>query len=141
MKNLVAALTVLLFAGAAQASTSSVKFVSVDNSLESKLCVIAAEQGYNAALNYADKADAKHVKTMSCNGKNIKRFSQSYQVEAVTAKTIVVVPANNNAESKICAQAVQHGLAFVTESANSDVSQTVCNGQKITQFVKQYSSL
>ena len=138
MKSLVVALSAVLFAGATQASTSSLKFVSIDNSVESQICVIAAKDGYNAALNYASKSNQKNVFAMTCNGQNIKGFSKTYQT-AVTTKTIVV-PANNNDASKICAQAVAHGITSVV-TANFDVKQMRCNGQKISEFVKQYSTL
>jgi homoaconitase/3-isopropylmalate dehydratase large subunit len=141
MKNLVAALTVVLFTGAAQASTSSLKFVSVDNSVESQTCVIAAKDGYNAALNYASQSGQKNVFAMTCNGQNIQDFSKAYQVAEVAAKTVVVVPANNNDASKVCAQAVANGLDYVLSNASFDVNQMRCNGQKLSTFVKQYSTL
>ncbi|GAA0817018.1 hypothetical protein KO495_03265 [Colwellia sp. D2M02] len=140
MKNLVAALSVVLFTGAAQASTSSVKFVSVDNSIESQICVVAAKSGYNAAVSYASQSGQKNMVAMKCNGKSIQQFSKAYQAPKAATK-IVVVPANANSASKVCAQAVATGIDSVANTTNFDVKQMRCNGQTISQFVKQYSTL
>ncbi len=137
MKNLAVALALVFFTGAAQASTSSLKFVSVDNSVESQLCIIAAEEGYSAALSFAKKSNHKSASATTCNGQNIKSFSKTYQV----AKNVVVVPANNNQASKFCAQAVKNGLSSIITATDIDLNQMRCNGQKISNFVKKYSKL
>jgi hypothetical protein len=139
MKNLLAAITAILFAGATQASTSNLKFVTFDNSVESQTCVIAAEDGYKAALSFARKSDQKNAFAMTCNGQNIKSFSKAYQEADVVTKEVVVVPANNNDASKFCVQAVKSGLSSIV--ADFDVNQMRCNGLKISKFVKQYSTL
>ena len=140
MKNLIAALTVVLFTGASYASTSNVKFISVDNSIESQICVIAAEEGYSAALSFARKSNHKNAFAMTCNDQNIKSFSKTYQVAESENKKFIVVPANNNEASKFCAQAVKSGIASIM-AADIDLNKMRCNGRKISKFVKQYSTL
>jgi hypothetical protein len=140
MKNLALALTIFLLSSAAQASTAIKKFVSLDNTAASNLCVIAAESGYSAAVNNASQFGEKNIKSMICNGKSIQKFSKSFKVKESSAKEIKVVPANNSFESNICVQAVKNGLKSVTSSTDVDVSQTICNGQQIAHFVKRYSN-
>jgi len=140
MKNVILALAIFLFTSAAQASTTIKKFVSIDNSVASKLCVIAAEDGYKEAVNYAKKYGKNYITAMTCNGKGIQRFSKSFETKAVSSKEVLVVPANNSIESNLCALAVKDGLKSVISNTDIDVSQTICNGQQIAHFVKRYSN-
>ena len=144
MKSVAIALTVFLFTSAAQASTAIQKFVAVDNSAASNLCVIAAKDGFKAAVDHAIQQGEKNIQVMVCNGKSIQRFSKSFQAattsDYVISKEILVVPANNSFESNLCANAVKNGLKAVSLNTDIDVSQTICNGQQIAHFVKRYSN-
>jgi len=140
MKNIVIALAVFLFTSAAQASTTIKKFVSIDNTVASNLCVIAAEDGYKEAVNHAKQYGKNYIAAMTCNGKGIQRFSKSFEVKEVSSKEVLVVPANNTIESNLCALAVKDGLKSVISNTDFDVSQTICNGQQIAHFVKRYSN-
>jgi hypothetical protein len=140
MKNVIIALAIFLFTNAVQASTTIKKFVSIDNSIASNLCVIAAENGYKKASSHAKKYGKNYISTMTCNGKSIQQFSKSFEVKEVSSKEVLVVPANNSIESNLCALAVKDGLKSVISTTDSDVSQTICNGQQIAHFVKRYSN-
>lgn len=140
MKNVVITLAVFLFTSTAQASTTNKKFVSVDNTVASNLCVIAAENGYKAAVSHANLSGERNVKEMICNGKSIKQFSKSIQVKQIISKDILVVPADDSFESNLCANAVKNGLDAVSSNSDVDVKQTICNGQQIAHFVKRYSN-
>ena len=134
MKNVVIALAVFLFASAAQASTTIKKFVSLDDTVASNLCVIAAEDGYKKAVDHAKQYGENYIKAMTCNGKGIQRFSKSFEIKEVSSKEVLVIPANNSIESNLCALAVKDGLKLVISSTDIDVSQTICNGQQIAHF-------
>jgi hypothetical protein len=140
MKNVIIALAVFLFTSAAQASTTIKKFVSLDDTVASNLCVVAAEDGYKKAVDHAKQYGKNYITTMTCNGKSIKRFSKSFEVKEVSSKEVLVVPANNSIESNLCALAVKDGLKSVISTTDIDVSQTICNGQQIAHFVKRYSN-
>ena len=140
MKNVVIALAVFLFTSAAQASTTIKKFVSLDDTVASNLCVIAAEDGYKKAVDHAKQYGENYIKAMTCNGKGIQRFSKSFEMKEVSSKEVLVIPANNSIESNLCALAVKDGLKSVISSTDIDVSQTICNGQQIAHFVKRYSN-
>ncbi|MCP4321295.1 MAG: hypothetical protein GY787_05495 [Alteromonadales bacterium] len=138
MKNLVIALAALLLISTA--STSIKKFISVNNTIASNLCVIAAENGYGAAVNQAKLSGEKDIKAVTCNGKSIRDFSKRPQVEETISKDVLVIPADNSFESNLCAQAVKYDIKAVSSTTDVDVNQTICNGQQIHYFVKQYSN-
>ena len=144
MKNLIIALTVVLFASTVNASNSNIKFVSTDKSLPSELCIISAQDGYKAAVSHAKKLDVRAVNQVTCNGKSILRFSKSFEVKNISTnisnKEVLVIPANDTTESKVCAQAVKSGIKSVAKTANFDVRNMLCNGKSISRFVKQYSN-
>ncbi len=140
MKNLVIALALFLITSTAQASTTSKRFVSVDNTIASNLCVIAAQSGYKAAVSHAKLSGERYIKEMVCNGKSIRAFSKRLQVEEIISKDVLVVPANDSFESNLCAQAVKNGIKAVSSTTDEDVKQTICNGQQIAHFVKRYSN-
>jgi hypothetical protein len=138
MKNLLLALTLVLTAATANASNSDMKFISADNSTESNLCVVAAQEGYKAAMKQTDNRLAHRT---TCNGQNIKRFSKTYEIKDVTAsKKIVFVPVNDSVESKVCAQAVKSGIKAASSLVKFNINQMSCNGKNIRRFVKQYSN-
>jgi hypothetical protein len=96
MKNVLVALAIFLFVSAAQASTANKKFVSMDNTVASNLCVIAAESGYKAAIVHASKTSQRNIRDIICNGKSIKRFSKRTEV-----KEVLVALEANPIESKV----------------------------------------
>ncbi len=101
MKNVLVALTVFLFVSAAQASTANKKFVSMDNTAASNLCVIAAESGYKAAIEHASQIGEINVKEIICNGKSIRRFSKQVEVKEEQTKEVLVALEVTSLEAKI----------------------------------------
>ncbi|MFT5759909.1 MAG: hypothetical protein ACI9LM_004693 [Alteromonadaceae bacterium] len=138
MKNLLVALTLVLSTATVSASNTNIKFVSTDNSIESDLCIVAAKLGFKAAMKLTSDKLARRT---TCNGQDIKHFSKTYQFKDVTApKAVVVVPVNNSAESKVCAQAVKIGIKAAASLVNFNVKHMTCNGKNLRSFVKQYSN-
>ena len=142
MKNLLVALTLVLTTATATAATN-VKFETTDNSLASNLCVAAAENGYKAALKSSNNKLAPYT---TCNGKNIKSFSQGYNAETkevinVSNKNFLVVPANETPASQVCAQAVKSGIRSVKNSVDFNVNLVKCNGVSLRKFVVQYNNI
>ncbi len=65
-------------AGSANADVSTrYKFVAADQAQESNVCVVAAQNGYQAAQNVASKAGLE-VDNLFCNGRNVERFARKY---------------------------------------------------------------
>jgi hypothetical protein len=138
MKNLLLAFTLVLTAATANATNTDLKFVSADNSIESNLCIIAAQEGYKAAMKQTANRLAHRT---TCNGQSIKRFSKSYEIKHVTtSKKVVFVPVNDSVESKVCAQAVESGIKAASSLVKFNINQMSCNGKNIRRFVKQYSN-
>jgi hypothetical protein len=142
MKSLLVVLSLVLFTSTASASSSNVKFVSLDNSAESKICIVAAENGYRAAKKQVDKMSNVYAFNITCNGQSMRSFSETFKspVEKAVQKSVLVKPANNAIESQICVQAVQKGLESVVNTTTYNVKEMVCNGLSITEFVKRYSN-
>jgi len=137
MKNLLLALTLVLTA-ASGAANANMKFVSADNTVESNLCVIAAQKGFKAAMKEA--TDRLAYRT-TCNGQNIRGFSKAYEVkDASVSKKLVFVPVNDSVESKVCAQAVKSGIEAASSLVKFNINHMSCNGKNIRRFVKQYSN-
>ena len=142
MKNLLVVLSLVLFTSTVSASNSNVKFVSLDNTAESKLCVFAAENGYRAARKQIGKMNNVSVYSITCNGQSMRSFSNTFKPQPIKTieKSVVIKPANKSLESKVCAQAVKTGIESVVNSTNYDVNEMVCNGLSIRRFVKLYSN-
>ena len=142
MKNLLVVFSLVLFTSTASASSSNVKFVSLDNTAESKICVFAAENGYRAAKKQVEKMHNIYAFNITCNGQSMRSFSNTFnsQPEKAVKKSVLVKPANNSLESKICAKAVQTGIESVAKSTKYDVNEMVCNGLSISKFVERYSN-
>jgi len=142
MKKLLIALTLVLTAATATASNTNVKFVTTDNSLETNLCLSAAKYGWKSALK---KSHRKFNYDIICNGQSIKSFSKNYNVEPKKVNNdlttqFLVIPANENSASKVCAQAVSSGIDSVKNTVDFNVKDITCNGKSITKFVKEYKN-
>jgi len=135
MKTLVSVLSLVLATSSVQASTSSVKFVAQDSSVETSICLLAAEKGYLAA-----KTQSKNIigsnntfARMICNGVDIKSFAKAYnQPEVKTVKEVVLVPVNDTKETQLCIKAANNGVRSIGNIANS----ITCNGQSVARFVR-----
>ena len=141
MKNLLVALTFILTATTATAANTNVKFVKADSSTESSLCVSAAKNGLKSAMKMVRE---KLTYNVICNGQSLKSFSKNYnakhkQVVKAPIKKFVVIPANENSASRVCAQAVKTGIQSVRSTVDFDVDSVICNGKSISKFVKQYN--
>lgn len=135
MKKLISVLSLVLATTTAQASTSNVKFVAQDASIETNLCVIAAERGYYAAKTEAKKSisAAQNFSRMTCNGQDVKSFAKSFNVVADTpAKQIILVPVNDSQETQLCLKAANNGI----RSIGNAVDRLNCNGKSVSRFVK-----
>jgi len=144
MKNLLITLTLVLTAATASASNTNIKFVTADNTAASSLCVSAAKNGLKSAVR---KSHEKSYYDISCNGQSIESFAKNYKVKVeakkvknVSTKKFLVVPANKNSASQICAQAVKSGISSVRNTVNFNVNQVTCNGKSIYRFIKQYNN-
>ena len=139
MKKLALGIALLVMSQSALALSENAKFVPVDNSLESNLCVVAATEGYNAAKLVAKSVinyQAELLYLTSCNGVPIKKFALDRDL--VTGKTVKFVPADSSVESNLCALAASDGFDVVAKQSSADVHKIMCNGQPIRSFAKRH---
>jgi len=144
MKTLMLSLSLALSMSSAQAVSSNSQFYAVDDSVESQLCLIAATQGYKAALEQGKKVGGKYMyatKDTTCNGISIKKFANSYKKQEKFSEhqPIDLFAANKNDESQLCVQAVKLGIKSIAKKQY--IKNVKCNGLPIEKFVKQYGKI
>ncbi|WP_448212939.1 hypothetical protein [Colwellia sp. MEBiC06753] len=137
MKKFACVLPLVLAATASNAASSNIQFVAHNASLETNLCIFAAQNGYDAAIAEAKKLgkNTYAAANMQCNGESIKSFAQSFEMIPVvqaTPKEVVVIAGNQSEESQLCLKAVKEGLETIGHKASS----LTCNGQPVASFVK-----
>ncbi|QOL25424.1 hypothetical protein LP316_14165 [Thalassotalea sp. LPB0316] len=142
MKKLFALVIVSIASTQAFALSSNVKMVALDDSPATNLCIVAAEQGYQAAKKVAvtQFSDAnKELSHMTCNGKTLKRFASEVQKKALPEQPEVVkvkkfIPANNDDASNLCITALNQGIESIQDE--KVLSDLYCNGVIVTKFAK-----
>ena len=140
MKALTVSAVTMALAMSAAPAAAKIKFVGMDETQTTRLCVTAADQGLNAALKLADSLGIKHLdaKYTVCNGEKLVHFAGKYQQGSARTEPIYkVIAKNDNTASQICADAVSHSLEYAEEKYG-DISNVICNGRKIAYFVKRY---
>lgn len=139
MKKLLLSLSLLLTATAANAISDNAKFVAIDSSFETTLCVTAATKGFKAAYQEAEKVSKEYAKSLylnTCNGVAIKQFALPKNTDVKT-KLVKVVAGDQTAETKLCVEAATKGYDSVVAEQNiSSLRGIVCNGKSIQHFAK-----
>ena len=136
MNKLISAIA-LCFAVVSNVHAVSAQFevVAKNTSQETQLCMIAAEQGYQAAAKAADSE--KQLTTVKCNKQSLEQFAKSFeQAPAQARKTQVAVQGNESLESELCIKAVKEGIRAVGHRSNS----LKCNGVSVNDFIKTFKS-
>lgn len=136
MKKLVSFLVLIAVSSAANALSSNVQIVAKNNTIETELCVVAAQQGIEKAAEQAalSGVTAKSFAKMHCNGTDIKSFAATYTPKdpvAINVKATVILAGNQSDESKLCVKAVTEGIKAIGHIAPS----LKCNGESVSDFV------
>jgi len=135
MKKLATVLS-LVFAATTAHASSNLQLVPQDTSVESGICVFAAQNGYNNAVAQARKLGVSNfdIANLSCNGTDMKTFAKSFKVKVSDANTkpVVFVPVNQTTETQLCVKALKEGLRSVGHRIHS----LKCNGESVARFVK-----
>lgn len=136
MKKLIGLAAFTALVTSTQASAANIQFVGQDTSIETHLCMLAAEQGYQAvaAKLVHNKSQLHNTK---CNGETLKDFAASFKtnspkVSHKVSHKIKVVSGNQSMASQLCMKAVKEGVRAVGHR----VSSLKCNGQSVASFVK-----
>ena len=136
--------TQLILAAALLASTTvsaqSNTYFSEDNNIESKLCVLSANEGFTAARKEAALHGvylSRFSQSILCNGEDIRDIAKKETFNKVTTTKVEVFAKDAQQETQLCMTALKQGLAPVRQKIGN-LDSLKCNGQKVTDFVKRY---
>ena len=121
----------------AQASTA---FVSANNSAESKICVVASEEGLAAARKTANKLGitiSRFSPSLLCNGEDIRKVAARAEREATkkSQKQVALVAKNQTLETSLCLKAAKEGLKEIGSKART----LRCNDVPVSDFVREFA--
>ena len=150
MKTLTTLFTVALFSSQASALSTDYKFVGIDKTSETNVCVVAAKEGFEAAQKAAKLApdyNLYDLEATSCNGVNIKRFARKYQqnnIELAPVESTKVIyqfkKLDNTEATQVCAIAAQQGVKQARQVAGLDANLIICNGKSLSRFARQFNN-
>jgi len=136
-----------LFLAATLLASSSVSaqsntYFSQDSSIESKLCVLSANEGFSAARKLAAKHNvylSRFSQSIMCNGQDIRDIAKKDSTNNITENKVEVFAKDAQQETQLCITALKQGLAPVRQKIGN-LNSLKCNGQKVTDFVKRYQN-
>ncbi|MGB1028230.1 MAG: exonuclease III [Pseudoalteromonas marina] len=136
-----------LFLAATLLASSSVSaqsntYFSQDTSIESKLCVLSANEGFSAARKLAAKHNvylSRFSQSIMCNGQDIRDIAKKDSTNNITENKVEVFAKDAQQETQLCMTALKQGLAPVRQKIGN-LNSLKCNGQKVTDFVKRYQN-
>ncbi|ALQ08344.1 MULTISPECIES: hypothetical protein [Pseudoalteromonas] len=138
--------TQLILAAALLASTTvsaqSNSYFSKDNKIESKLCVLSANEGFSAARKEAAQHGvflSRFSQSILCNGEDIRDIAKKGTTAEVIKTKVEVFAKDTQQETQLCMTALKQGLAPVRQKIGN-LNSLKCNGQKVTDFVKRYQN-
>ncbi|MDF2177209.1 hypothetical protein P2G88_03000 [Aliiglaciecola sp. CAU 1673] len=136
MKKFVFAALVAAFSASSLASKDNVRFVAVDDSLFSNICVVAAQEGVIAARKVAPREFNESIR---CNGQTINTFARQYTKADSAPIAYKFVLADERPESMLCKQAVSEGVESLGLT-RGELDNIFCNGVRLTTFAKAYQA-
>jgi hypothetical protein len=135
--------TVILAAALLATTTASAQsntYFSKDNKLESKLCVLSANEGFSAARKEAAQYGvflSRFSKSILCNGEDIRDIAKPVTLSNTSIENVEIFAKDAEQETQLCIAALKQGLAPVRQKIGN-LNSLKCNGQKVTEFVKRY---
>jgi len=123
-------------------SAQSNTYFSQDNSIESKLCVLSANEGFSAARKLAAKHNvylSRFSQSIMCNGQDIRDIAKKVSTNNIIENKVEVFAKDAQQETQLCMTALKQGLAPVRQKIGN-LNSLKCNGQKVTDFVKRYQN-
>ncbi|MBH0029838.1 MULTISPECIES: hypothetical protein [unclassified Pseudoalteromonas] len=140
MKTQLLLATALL--ASATASAQSNTYFSQDNKIESKLCVLSANEGFSVARKEAAQHGvylSRFSKSILCNGEDIRDIAKKTTLSNASVEKVEVFAKDAQQETQLCMTALKQGLAPVRQKIGN-LNSLKCNGQKVTEFVKRYQN-
>ena len=151
MKNVFTALLLTLASSQAFATQADFKFVGLDNTDATSVCLNAAKVGYYQAKKIAKTApnfNEVEFITTKCNGLSIRQFANKYvQSQLASNESDNQSPVSyqfktvdNSEASKICAFAAKEGLRKAISVNGEDAKYITCNGLRIESFARKFKN-
>ncbi|ATC86817.1 exonuclease III [Pseudoalteromonas sp. NZS127_1] len=140
MKTQLLLATALL--ASATASAQSNTYFSQDNKIESKLCVLSANEGFSVARKEAAQHGvylSRFSKSILCNGEDIRDIAKKTTLSNASVEKVEVFAKDAQQETQLCMTALKQGLAPVRQKIGN-LNSLKCNGQNVTEFVKRYQN-
>lgn len=151
MKNVFTALLLTLVSSQTLAAQTDYKFVALDETAATDLCVSAATVGYfetkKIARRTASFNEAEFI-TTKCNGLSIRQFAKKYTEIANTPVTEEATQTvsykfktlDDSEESQICAVAAKDGMKQAINLGGLSAKLITCNGMRIESFARRFSN-
>jgi hypothetical protein len=145
MKLFTFAISFLFSVAATQSFAKDVRLQPVDENIETKACLTAANEGYQPALRLvrANGLDAEEFSaSVRCNGESLRTFAYMFRNNQITenAKRVALVAKNNNAASQACLEALTIGKDAALTKYGLKGENIICNHKNIADFVRSYKS-
>jgi hypothetical protein len=149
MKNLFTAVLLTLVSSQTFASQTDYKFVALDKTDATEICLSAAKNGYyearKIAKNSALFSEVEFI-TTKCNGMSIRQFAKKYtEVASAPAELTNTVSykfktVDNTEESQICAVAAKEGMRKAINLGGLEAKFLTCNGLRIESFARKFKN-
>lgn len=139
---LLSAVAVMSFNTAAV--SNNYQFVGQDESSATNLCLLAAQQGYASAKQFArieQRLKSAEFDAIECNGQGIRSFARTYKHEVNSQEQVTEYQfklVDSTEATKSCAYAAQNGLDQAIKRDGHKVVKYSCNGLPIRRFVRRY---
>ncbi|MBD1583513.1 exonuclease III [Pseudoalteromonas sp. S16_S37] len=122
--------------------SAQVEYTPVNASAESKVCVIAAQQGLSAARTEAQKHGifiSRFSQTLVCNGKDVREIAKQadQSINTLVENKVALIAKTLSAETELCIKAAKDGVASIALHGHKARSLR-CNDMPVKEFVKQY---
>jgi hypothetical protein len=149
MKNLFTAVLLTLASSQTFAAPSEYKFVAVDQTDATGVCLSAATVGYYEAKKIAKNTtlfNEVEFITTKCNGLSIRQFAKKYTAQANTATEVVSAVSyefktvDNSEASQICAVAAKEGMRKAINVGGEEAKYITCNGLRIESFARKFKN-
>lgn len=121
------------------ALASQVEFTQADQSPETKVCAVAAEQGFSAARAEAAAMGifiSRFSPSLECNGEDIREFAKTSKRVQKEEKKVKLVAQSTDRATELCISAARHGVKTLRLNSKQ-VRNLRCNNMPVQQFVKE----
>ncbi|MCG9760184.1 MULTISPECIES: exonuclease III [Pseudoalteromonas] len=122
------------------AFASQVEFTQADASPATKVCAVAAEQGFSAARREASSLGlfiSRFSPSIHCNGEDIREFAKAAKRSQKQEKKVELIAEKTDTATELCLDAVRHGVNHLRLN-NQQVRNLRCNDMPVKQFVKEF---